>query len=143
MAIIAEELGTMIPFVGGPQYFRYLLPPLERLCTVEQQFVAEKVFALNHSLLFSFNHSLYQAVSSISLIIQISVDPTMEDYFMEMLQRIQSGPFITARTSTCSLIAPLLTVYPSKQEELLRFVLILFVFISFLRTVVIVITILN
>lgn len=44
LSVIAEELGTMIPFLGGPQYYRCLLAPLEKLCTVEELFVTEKVF---------------------------------------------------------------------------------------------------
>ena len=55
LEIIAEELGTMIVFVGGSYYYPHLLVPLERLCTVEELFIAEKVIHLS---LLEFSDSL-------------------------------------------------------------------------------------
>jgi hypothetical protein len=43
---IAEELGKIVPFVGGQEHYKYVIGPLERLCGVEEILVAEKVFFL-------------------------------------------------------------------------------------------------
>lgn len=42
--MIAEELGGIVPFIGGKEYYKYVLGPLEQLCSVEEVLVAEKVF---------------------------------------------------------------------------------------------------
>jgi serine/threonine-protein phosphatase 2A regulatory subunit A len=47
LCIIAEELGGIIPFVGGKEYYECVLAPLEQLCSVEEVLVAEKVCAFN------------------------------------------------------------------------------------------------
>lgn len=39
---MAEELGMFIPYVGGVEHARVLLPPLEGLCSVEETCVREK-----------------------------------------------------------------------------------------------------
>ena len=51
LCVIAEELGTIIPFVGGPQYMAAVLNPLEKLCMVEELAVTEKVFPHYHKYL--------------------------------------------------------------------------------------------
>jgi hypothetical protein len=44
LCVIAEELGGVVPFIGGKEYYKYVLGPLEQLCSVEEVLVAEKVF---------------------------------------------------------------------------------------------------
>jgi len=39
---MAEELGKFVPYVGGPAYAHYLLPPLENLSQVEETVVRDK-----------------------------------------------------------------------------------------------------
>eukprot|EP00735_Rhodelphis_limneticus_P008858 TRINITY_DN2331_c0_g1::TRINITY_DN2331_c0_g1_i1::g.20780::m.20780 TRINITY_DN2331_c0_g1::TRINITY_DN2331_c0_g1_i1::g.20780 ORF type:complete len:627 (-),score=217.77,sp/Q38950/2AAB_ARATH/51.82/0.0,HEAT/PF02985.17/1.9e+03,HEAT/PF02985.17/1.9e+03,HEAT/PF02985.17/0.0035,HEAT/PF02985.17/1.1e-05,HEAT/PF02985.17/0.28,HEAT/PF02985.17/0.59,HEAT/PF02985.17/0.013,HEAT/PF02985.17/1,HEAT/PF02985.17/0.01,HEAT/PF02985.17/0.05,HEAT/PF02985.17/9.4,HEAT/PF02985.17/0.27,HEAT/PF02985.17/0.0052,HEAT/PF02985.17/0.18,HE len=39
---LAEELGKLVPLVGGPAYAGVLMPPLCELCTVEETVVREK-----------------------------------------------------------------------------------------------------
>lgn len=39
---MAEELGVFIPYVGGVECAKILLPPLENLCTVEETCVRDK-----------------------------------------------------------------------------------------------------
>lgn len=39
---MAEELGNFVPYVGGPSYGHYLLPPLEGLAIVEETVVRDK-----------------------------------------------------------------------------------------------------
>jgi hypothetical protein len=53
LCIVATEIGNMIPFVGGEQYYSSLLEILEKLCSVDEIFVAENVM-LQLLLCFSF-----------------------------------------------------------------------------------------
>lgn len=39
---MAEELGNFVPYVGGPPYAHFLLPPLENLSQVEETVVRDK-----------------------------------------------------------------------------------------------------
>ena len=39
---LAEQLGSFIPLVGGPEHAHCLLPPLESLATVEETVVRDK-----------------------------------------------------------------------------------------------------
>ena len=39
---MAEELGSFVPYVGGPSYGHYLLQPLEGLAIVEETVVRDK-----------------------------------------------------------------------------------------------------
>jgi len=40
---LAETLSTMLDYAGGPQQAEHVLRPLERLCTIEETTVREKV----------------------------------------------------------------------------------------------------
>ncbi|KMS98051.1 hypothetical protein BVRB_4g096080 [Beta vulgaris subsp. vulgaris] len=40
---MAQEMGLLIPYVGGIDHAIVLLPPLETLCTVEETCVTDKV----------------------------------------------------------------------------------------------------
>jgi hypothetical protein len=44
LCIIATELGNMIPFIGGHEYYKNIMEILELLCLGDEFFVAEKVF---------------------------------------------------------------------------------------------------
>ena len=39
---MADELGSFVPYVGGPSYGHYLLPPLEGLAIVEETVVRDR-----------------------------------------------------------------------------------------------------
>ena len=39
---MADELGSFVPYVGGPCYGHYLLPPLEGLAIVEETVVRDR-----------------------------------------------------------------------------------------------------
>lgn len=43
LLVLAEELGNLSEFVGGPSYAYLLLGPLENLAAVEETLVREKV----------------------------------------------------------------------------------------------------
>lgn len=41
--VLAEELASLLPHLGGPEYAHTLIAPLETLSTVEETEVREKV----------------------------------------------------------------------------------------------------
>jgi serine/threonine-protein phosphatase 2A regulatory subunit A len=43
LVALAETLSTMLEYAGGPQYAEHVLKPLEKLCTIEETAVREKV----------------------------------------------------------------------------------------------------
>lgn len=43
LTALAEELGSFIEYVGGPEYGHVLLSPLENLAAIEEPLVREKV----------------------------------------------------------------------------------------------------
>ena len=43
LVVLAETLSTMLDYAGGPQYAEHVLKPLEKLCTIEEVVVREKV----------------------------------------------------------------------------------------------------
>lgn len=45
---LAEELGSFVEFVGGPEFAAVLLTPLESLSNVEEAVVREKVCTILH-----------------------------------------------------------------------------------------------
>ncbi|KAA6400935.1 MAG: putative Serine/threonine-protein phosphatase 2A 65 kDa regulatory subunit A [Streblomastix strix] len=102
LCVVAEELGNIVPFIGGPQFYKYILTPLEKLCTVEEICVTEK------------------SVASISLMIHQSTEPTLEAHFMDLLNRIQLGEWYTAKVSACALIPFIYKIYPIQRDELIR-----------------------
>ena len=53
--------------------------------------------------------------------IQTALDPSLEEYFMDMITRISTGTWYTSRISVCSLVVPLLKMYPSRQTQLFQF----------------------
>ena len=53
--------------------------------------------------------------------IQTALDPSLEEYFMDMITRISTGRWHTSHISVCSLVVPLLKMYPNRQAELYKF----------------------
>lgn len=84
---LAEQLGTFIPLVGGPEYAHCLLPPLESLSTVEETVVREK------------------AVDSLRAVAQQHSSQDLETHFVPLVQRLAAGDWFTSRTSACGLFS--------------------------------------
>ena len=52
---LAEGLGNFLDYIGGPVHTVHLLKPLEKLCTVEESTVREKVsFQSNENLCLGY-----------------------------------------------------------------------------------------
>ena len=43
LVVLAETLSNMLDYSGGPQHAEHILRPLERMCTIEETTVREKV----------------------------------------------------------------------------------------------------
>ncbi|CAH8600171.1 unnamed protein product [Heterobilharzia americana] len=101
---LAEQLGTLVPYVGGSEYAHSLLPPLESLAAVEETVVREK------------------AVEALRKLAPNHTTDAMEKHFNPLLHRLASGDWFTSRTSACALFS---VVYPrvrnSERWELLEF----------------------
>ncbi|KAJ1352576.1 hypothetical protein KIN20_008962 [Parelaphostrongylus tenuis] len=85
--VLAEQLGNFTPMVGGPKYVHCLLPPLEKLATVEETVVRNK------------------AVESLRKIADKHSTAAMEEYFIPMLKRLANDDWFTSRTSACGLFS--------------------------------------
>ncbi|KAK4468262.1 hypothetical protein MN116_008416 [Schistosoma mekongi] len=101
---LAEQIGTLVPYVGGSEYAHSLLPPLESLAAVEETVVRDR------------------AVETLRKLAPDHTTEAMERYFNPMLHRLATGDWFTSRTSACALFS---VVYPrvrsSKRWELLDF----------------------
>ncbi|KAK4375533.1 hypothetical protein RND71_006210 [Anisodus tanguticus] len=94
---MAKELGVFIPYVGGVEHARVLLPPLEGLCSVEETCVREK------------------AVESLCRIGSQMRESDLVESFIPLVKRLAAGEWFTARVSSCGLFH---IAYPSAPEPL-------------------------
>ena len=82
---LAEQLGTFLSLVGGPEYAHCLLPPLESLATVEETVVREK------------------AVESLVAVAEQHSQADCETHFVPLVKRLSQGDWFTSRASACGL----------------------------------------
>ncbi|XP_031562500.1 serine/threonine-protein phosphatase 2A 65 kDa regulatory subunit A alpha isoform-like [Actinia tenebrosa] len=84
---LAEQLGSFIPLVGGPEHAHCLLPPLENLATVEETVVRDK------------------AVDSLRVIAGDLSTQDLENHYFPLVKRLAQGDWFTLRTSACGLFS--------------------------------------
>ncbi len=65
---MAEQLGSFVPYVGGPSFAHCLLPPLETLAGVEETVVREK------------------AVDSLCQVCSVLPDQTVVEFFLPLVK---------------------------------------------------------
>uniref|UniRef100_A0A7R9V0W1 TOG domain-containing protein n=1 Tax=Chlamydomonas euryale TaxID=1486919 RepID=A0A7R9V0W1_9CHLO len=87
----AEQLGSFVPYIGGPSHAYLLLPLLENLATVEETIVRDK------------------AVDSLCKIGAQLPDNAISDHFATLAKRLATGEWFTSRVSSTGLFA---TAYP-------------------------------
>lgn len=85
LIVEAEELGKMVPYMGGPEYAYYLLSPLEKLASIEDDAVRVK------------------AVESMLIINDVMPLEDSEKYFVQTIKTLTEGAWFTNRMSACSL----------------------------------------
>jgi len=85
---ITEQLGKLVPYVGGKEYAYTIMVPLEQLAAIEECVVRD------------------QAALQLSLIAkeQLPVEH-IELYFLPMIKRLASGDWFTTRCSSCALFS--------------------------------------
>ena len=84
-AVLAEELGQFVPFVGGSKYATVLLPPLEILATTEETLVREK------------------AVDSLNTIAkELSTDQVLQN-IIPLIERLANADWFSSKVSACGL----------------------------------------
>ena len=96
LQVLAEELGKLVPYIGGSDHAFHLLPPLENLATVEETVVREK------------------AVESLCKVAE-SLNPSLlEMHFIPLLTRLAKTEWFTARVSSTGLFA---VAYSKASDE--------------------------
>lgn len=84
---LAESLGEMVPFVGGNAHAHHLLTLLEMLLTSEETTVRGK------------------AIISTNVIAQTLPETDFNSHYVEMINRLATKEWFTARMSSCNLLA--------------------------------------
>eukprot|EP00158_Paraphelidium_tribonemae_P005022 Partr_v1_DN27113_c0_g2_i6_m16046 putative (regulatory) subunit len=99
---LADELGNMVDFIGGPAFAHVLFGPLENLATVEETVVREK------------------AVESLGKVVEKCSAEQAEHYFIPLVKRLAGGDWFTSRSSACGLFTPVYKVAPTSFAEELK-----------------------
>jgi len=99
LAAIATSLGKLVPHVGGEDYAYVILAPLEMLLAVEERSVREK------------------AEKSAEVVSSALPSEFFHSNYAEMLARLATKEWFTARMSACGLIASGFTRLTPFQQE--------------------------
>ncbi|VDD75557.1 unnamed protein product [Mesocestoides corti] len=87
MVVIAEKLGSFVPYVGGIAYAPCLINPLESLALVEDASVREK------------------AVQSLRHLAREHSDKDLQEQIFPLVRRLATGDWYSSRASACGLFA--------------------------------------
>ena len=91
---ITEQLGKLVPYVGGKEYAYTIMVPLEQLAAIEECVVRD------------------QAALQLSLIAKEQLPAEhIELYFLPMIKRLASGDWFTTRCSSCALFSAAYRVF--------------------------------
>lgn len=96
LQVLAEELGNLVPYVGGPDFAFHLLPPLESLATVEETVVRDK------------------AVESLNKVAEQLTPGLLELHYIPVVNTLAKTEWFTARVSACGLFA---VAYDRSSED--------------------------
>ncbi|AQZ12125.1 TPD3 (YAL016W) [Zygosaccharomyces parabailii] len=84
-AVLSEELGKFVPYVGGPEYATILLPPLNILASTEETLVREK------------------AVDSLNKIAEVLSQEQLFHDFIPLIQHLADADWFSSKVSACGL----------------------------------------
>ncbi|KAH3902893.1 protein phosphatase 2A structural subunit TPD3 SCDLUD_000488 [Saccharomycodes ludwigii] len=84
-AVLAEKLGSFVPYVGGPKYATVLLPPLEILSATEETIVRDK------------------AVDSLNSIAQELSEEQIFHDFVPLIEHLATTEWFSSKVSACGL----------------------------------------
>ncbi|RMZ92231.1 hypothetical protein DV736_g528, partial [Chaetothyriales sp. CBS 134916] len=101
LTALAEELGSFVEYVGGPDYGHVLLAPLENLAAIEELLVRDK------------------AVESLNKISEELSKQQIEEYFIPLTIRLSKADWFTSKISATGLyVAPYRKATPQSQQLL-------------------------
>ncbi|KAI3380150.1 hypothetical protein SNEBB_006917 [Seison nebaliae] len=100
LMVLAQQLGNFIDLVGGKDYARILLPPLESLAVIEETVVRQ------------------HAIESLKNLAKQMPDHPIVVYFVPMVRRLATGEWFTSRASASSLFGVCYRRLKSGKEEL-------------------------
>lgn len=83
--VLAEKLGSFVPYVGGAEHASTILPVLDILAGAEETIVREK------------------AVDSLNIVAEQMPDDELFKYFVPLLQRLASETWFSSKVSACGL----------------------------------------
>eukprot|EP00043_Microstomoeca_roanoka_P007351 m.70801 g.70801 ORF g.70801 m.70801 type:complete len:597 (+) comp13790_c1_seq1:109-1899(+) len=89
MALLAEQLPTLLPYLGGDEHAHTLLPILEELASNEEAVIRDK------------------ATASLSAVATHLDQSVLESIYIPMVGRLVSAHWYTLRTSSCALLPSL------------------------------------
>lgn len=101
-AIIAEQLGDFVKYVGGPNFAQTLLQPLKLLCDNEESFVRDK------------------AAASIAAVCLEIPQPQCDQIVTNLLLGFFQAQFVTSRISACTLMPSLYDSVSDQNKAKLR-----------------------
>lgn len=84
-AVLADELGEFVPFIGGPEFAAILLPALEILASTEETLVRDKAVA-------SLN----------SIACELSEEQILSD-FIPLIEHLATADWFSSKVSACGL----------------------------------------
>lgn len=86
---LAEEIATLVDYVGGPAFAHLLLPSLEHLANTEETVVRDK------------------AAESIGKLAEVINQEQAEHFYIPIVKRLSTDDWFTSRTSACALYSPI------------------------------------
>lgn len=104
LTVLGEELGSFLPYIGGPEYAHILINTLESLSAMEEPMVRDK------------------AVETLNKIIETQTSEQIESYFIPLIKRLSSTEWFSSRVSATGLYATVIKTLSSShsaQDELL------------------------
>lgn len=102
LVALAEELGSFVQFVGGPQFAACLLAPLETLAQMEETVVRD------------------QAVASLKPIGTVLSSEDISNSFIPLIQRLGTADWFTSKISATGLLPVAYARAPPSSKEVLR-----------------------
>ncbi|OHT11584.1 HEAT repeat family protein [Tritrichomonas foetus] len=101
-AIIAEQLGDFVKYVGGPQHASVLINPLRNLIDSEEIFVREK------------------AIDSLASVCSCIPGSSRDTTITNLISTLFQAPFTTSRIAGCSLLPKLYEMVTDQNKAKLR-----------------------
>ncbi|CAN6650688.1 protein phosphatase PP2A regulatory subunit A [Trichomonascus vanleenenianus] len=102
LTVLAEELGELVPYVGGPEHATVLIRPLEVLSAVEEPVVRDR------------------AIEALNKLTDAMSPAQVEEHIVELIKRLSSTEWFSSRVSATGLYSHAVAkVSPELQTQLL------------------------